>query len=267
LGGYTSGFVVHEKFGVLIPSNYPLEAAGPVMCAGVTLFDPLRRYCAGPGTRVAILGMGGLGSIGIKIAKALGAHVTAVTRSASKVAFAKRCGADEVLLPSDLSNFAGKFDLVLNTIPVEHDYMVYSPLLERKRGSMIMLGLNTGLVVGIAADALTCGTSRVKGSGIGGIESTQAVIDLCAANNIRPEISIVKPQDINSVYEKLEGQNESGLRYVVDLSSLKDGSCFEACKNVPPPKLGKPSTGLSVLMIIGGIFKMVCCCGSRRSMC
>jgi len=132
---------------------------------------------------------------------------------------------------------------------------------------MIMLGLNTGLVVGIAADALTCGTSRVKGSGIGGIESTQAVIDLCAANNIRPEISIVKPQDINSVYEKLEGQNESGLRYVVDLSSLKDGSCFEACKNVPPPKLGKPSTGLSVLMIIGGIFKMVCCCGSRRSMC
>ena len=102
LGGYTTAFVVHERFGVKIPEGYPLEAAGPIMCAGVTLFDPLRRYGAGPGKKVAIVGLGGLGAIGVKIAKAMGAHVTAVTRSAAQAAFAKySCGADNALISSD----------------------------------------------------------------------------------------------------------------------------------------------------------------------
>lgn len=144
LGGYSSAHVVHERFGIRIPSNYPLEAAGPIMCAGVTLYDPLRRYGAGPGKKVAIVGIGGLGAIGIKIAKAMGAEVTALTRSAVKASFAKQnCGADEAIVVTDaavMKAHAGSFDLILDTIPSEHDDSVYLPLLEPARGSIVHLG-------------------------------------------------------------------------------------------------------------------------------
>ena len=214
LGGYTSAFVVQEKFAVLIPPGFPLEAAGPVMCAGVTLYDPLVRYGAGPGVKVAIVGVGGLGVMGLKIAKALGAHVTAVTRSAAKKAAALRCGADAVLVSGDAGAMAaagGSFDLVLNTIPSEHDIGPYTALLS-KRGNHVVLGLNSALIAGFAVSALTCGASRVKGSGIGGIAATQAVIDLCASRDIKPELKVVQPEDINGVYVDLQSGNDNGLR-------------------------------------------------------
>jgi uncharacterized zinc-type alcohol dehydrogenase-like protein len=261
LGGYTSAFVVHERFAIRIPKAYPLEAAGPVMCAGVTLWSPLRKYKAGPGTRVAIVGMGGLGAMGIKLARALGAHVTALTRSPAKAAFAVKCGAQATLLSSDAAAMAaarGGFDLVLNTIPVEHAYGVYSALVA-PRGKHVLLGLHSGLVAGIVADLLTCGGSSVVGSGIGGIACTQEVMDLCAAQGILPELRVIQPQGIAGAYEALAAGNESGERYVCDLASLKDGSAFAACEAVAPPRLPPQQPPISVCDIIGGIFKLVCC--------
>jgi uncharacterized zinc-type alcohol dehydrogenase-like protein len=272
LGGYTSVFVVHERFGIKIPAGYPLQAAGPVMCAGVTLFDPLRRYGAGPSKRVAIVGVGGLGAIGIKIAKAMGAHVTAITRSLEKAAFAKAaCGADATLLSSDagaMRAHGGAFDLVLDTVPAEHDYWPYVPLLEPARGALVHLGLNTALVAGIAVDKLTCGASRIKGSGIGGIEATQAVIDLCAAKNIVPELEVIKPEGIAAAYEALVEENQSGKRYVIDLASLKDGSAEAACKDVSPPRFKVPKQpSLGLVSVVGAILRLWCCCGWRRRAC
>jgi uncharacterized zinc-type alcohol dehydrogenase-like protein len=314
LGGYTSATVVHEQFVVRIPEGYPLEAAGPIFCAGVTLYDPLRRY-GGPlkadGTfarrvSVAVVGLGGLGAIGCKIAAAMGASVTAVTRSQAKAAFAlTKCSAGAALLSTDARAMAaahGTFDLVLNSIPVEHDWSVYTPLL-KPSGKHVLLGLHSGLVAGIAAELIAGG--RVVGSGIGcvgaapsarrgtlslsislyplarphpltptlararplphpllpcsGIEATQAVIDLCAAKNILPEITVIKPQDIGAAYEALAAQNESGMRNVIDLASLKDGSAFEACAGVLPPRLPPPSPPISILKIVGSILSLVCC--------
>ena len=170
LGGYTTKFVVHEKFAIRIPATFPLEYAGPVMCAGVTLFDPLRRYGAGPGVRVAVVGIGGLGQMGVKIARAMGCEeVTAVSRGEGKRAFALQCGATAFVASSDPAAMAaarGTFDLILNTIPIEHDYMPYKALLSR-RGKLVMLGLNTGLVAGLLVDPMVCGASRVMKKRVG----------------------------------------------------------------------------------------------------
>lgn len=123
LGGYTTRMVVHERFGIKLPEGYPLEYAGPVMCAGVTLYDPLRRYGAGPGARVAIIGLGGLGQMGVCIAKAMGCHVTAVSRAEAKRQLAQACGADAYVPSADAAAMKaahGSCDLVLNTIPADH---------------------------------------------------------------------------------------------------------------------------------------------------
>jgi uncharacterized zinc-type alcohol dehydrogenase-like protein len=261
LGGYTTRMVVDEKFSIIIPKSYPLENAGPVMCAGVTLYDPLRRYGAKAGTRVGIVGIGGLGHVGIKVAKAMGCHVTAVTRSAAKGAFAKKCGADAVVIstnPAEMRAAAGSIDLLLNTIPSEHDFYAYMPLLAPK-AKQVMLGLNTGLIAGFAVDAIVCGGSRIKGSGIGGIEATQAVIDLCAAHNILPEIKVVPVEEINAVYALLDGSNESGERYVLDLSTLDDGAA-KRCEGKAPPKLTPDPQIPTGGRIVSAICGMLCCC-------
>lgn len=256
LGGYTDKFVVHEHFAIVLPKSYPLEKAGPVMCSGVTLYDPMRAYGAGPGTRVGVIGLGGLGGIGVKIAKALGCTVTAVTRGAGKADFATRVlGADTVVISSDPASMAaakGSIDLLLNTIPFEHDFLSYNALLAPK-GRHVVLGLNTGLIAGMAVDGITCGRSRVKGSGIGGIRATQEVIDLCAKHGIYPETQIVGVERVNEVFEKLEGSNESGERYVIDLATLNEGA-FAKCAGVPAPKLG-PSHPMGLSGILGSVFK------------
>ena len=185
LGGYTNLMVVHEQFAIIIPDDYPLACAGPVMCSGVTLYDPLVRYGATKGSNVAIIGIGGLGIIGMKIAKAMGCKVTAISRSPvssekGQTAVLK-CKIDSYIQSTDskqMTSHAGSYDIILNTIPNEHDYTIYNPLLA-KNGKHIILGLNTGLVAGIIVDAITCGSSKVKGSVIGSIKATQEVINLC----------------------------------------------------------------------------------------
>jgi D-arabinose 1-dehydrogenase-like Zn-dependent alcohol dehydrogenase len=126
----------------------------------------------------------------------------------------------------------GSLDLILNTIPIEHDYHVYSALLAAG-GKQVMLGLNSGLIAGFAVDAMTCGSSRVKGSGIGGIEATQAVIDLCAKNNIRPVVKVVPVEEVNRVYEDLDHANDSGVRYVIDIATLNEDAAAR-CKAAAP---------------------------------
>jgi D-arabinose 1-dehydrogenase-like Zn-dependent alcohol dehydrogenase len=255
--------VVHEAFGIKIPQSYPLECAGPVMCAGVTLFDPLRRYGTTTGTRVCIIGVGGLGVMGIKLAKAMGATVTAVSRSAGKAAFVKSCGAEGFISSSDAAQMkAGerKFDLVLNTIPSDHDYTVYSALLA-PGGKHVLLGLHAGLVASMVVDALVCGASKVKGSGIGSIEATQAVIDLCAKADIKPEVKVISAWEVNGVYETLDASNDASLRYVLDIGTLNEGT--EAKCTASPPRLSGKPTSLTGSGIVGAILGMLFCCRWR----
>jgi uncharacterized zinc-type alcohol dehydrogenase-like protein len=263
LGGYCSRMVVHEHFAVVIPKSYPLEYAGPVMCAGITLFDPLRRYGATKGTRVCVIGIGGLGQMGLRLAKALGCKVTAVTRSAAKASFAKdECSADAVIVSSDAAAIKAaskSMDLILNTVPVEHDFYAYTSMLA-PGGKQIMLGLSTGLIAGMVVDGIVCGGSRIKGSGIGGIESTQAVIDLCAQNGIKPAIKVIPVEGINRAYEALDASNDSGERYVIDLAGSLNEGAVERCKAAAPPKFGPPPPTMSACSIIGQINYMLCCC-------
>jgi D-arabinose 1-dehydrogenase-like Zn-dependent alcohol dehydrogenase len=240
LGGYTQRMVVHERFGILLPGGYPLEYAGPVMCAGVTLFDPLRRYGATKGTKVGIVGLGGLGQMGVRIAKALGCTVTALSRLEAKRALATECGADAFIATDDAAAMqaaVGTLDLILNTIPSDHDYHAYTKLCARKGGKHVILGLNNALGAALIVDGATFGASRVKMSGIGGIEATQAVVDLCSAHNIKPAVKIINVSEINGVYEALENGNDSGLRHVLDISTLNEAA-FGAC-TAPPPDFSK----------------------------
>jgi len=254
LGGYTTKMVVNYKFAVLIPEDYPLESAGPVMCAGVTLYDPLKRYGAKAGSVVAIVGIGGLGDMGIRVAKALGCVVTAISSTASKEGLAKAAGADSYICSTDtaaMAAAAGKFDLVLNTIPAEHDYNIYTPLLLRS-GKHVILGLNSAIVGATVASGVVCGT-RFRASGIGGIKATQEVIDLCAKNKIYPNIEVVGADKINSVYETLDNQNIGALRYVLDISTIKMDVASQ-----PAPKIS-PSAGLSLGGSLGTICDMIFC--------
>ncbi len=258
LGGYSDKMVIHEDFAIKIPANFPLAFAGPVMCAGVTLFDPLRRYgAAAGGKRVAVVGLGGLGVMGCKIARAMGCEVTAVSRARGKAALAAACGAGAFLLSSDaaaMAAAAGSFDLVLNTVPIEHDYTVYSALTARAGGRHVILGLNSALIAGMVVGGLVCG-ARVVGSGIGGIEATQAAIDFCARHDIKPEIKVIPVEGINAAFTALDSANDAGVRHVIDISTLDAGAAAR-CEGVPPPTLAAGGA-LSMSKVVGAIAAML----------
>jgi len=267
LGGYTTAFVVDERFAVKIPQGYPLEAAGPVMCAGVTVFDPLRRHGAGPGTRLGVVGIGGLGAMAVKLGKALGCVVTAITRSPSKAAFAARAGADASLISTDaaaMAAAANSLDLILDTAPDQHDLAPYLALLARGRTAagrvrrLVVLGLTADLVASMVVGSLTCGTSRVVGGNIGSVECTQAVLDLCAAKGIAPELKVVPVEAISEVYAALSAGNDTGLRYVLDLKTL-DAGAADRCRGVAPPNLGAPPRPIGACSIVSAIFRLLCC--------
>ena len=256
LGGYTTKMVVHERFGIKIPEGYPLEYAGPVMCAGVTLYDPLKRYGAKAGTKVGVVGLGGLGQMGIRVAKAMGCVVTAISRGDAKRSLATDCGADAYVSSTDdkaMAAIHGTLDLVLNTIAADHDYSMYTKLTAKAGGKHIILGLNNGLGAAMMVDALTFGSSRIKMSGIGGITATQEVVDLCAKHNIKPAVKIIAAEQINEVYTELENGNASGLRHVLDIATLNDGA-FERC-TAPPPDFSKAE---AQGMQVGGMLATAC---------
>ena len=247
LGGYTTTMVVHEHFAIKIPESYPLEFAGPVMCAGITMYDPLVRYGATKGTKLGVVGLGGLGQMGVRLGKALGCEVTAISRGEGKRALATECGADHYLVSSDAKAMEaahGTLDLILNTISTDHDYHAYTKLTTHTGGKHIVLGLNSVLGAALLVDTVVCGASRVKFSGIGGIKNTQAVIDLCAEHNIRPEIKIIGVHELNSAYEALEKGNDAGVRFVLDIAGTLNEEAFAKC-TAPAPDLSTGGTGMT----------------------
>ena len=262
LGGYTDVFVVNEKFGIKIPEGYPLEAAGPVMCAGVTMYDPLVVNNAQNGTRVGIVGLGGLGQMGVKIAKARGCKVTVISRTAAKSAFATTtCGADDFIVsenPEDMARAAGSLDLILNTVPVYHDYNAYRKLLKAKGGKQVLLGLHTGFIGALLAGVIVGNRSSLSGSGIGGIRATQEVMDLCATRGIKPDIEVVPVTQIHRVYESLDANNDSGVRYVLDIANTLKAPNETAAQG-RLPKLAPPNKKIGILRILGEVLKILVC--------
>jgi uncharacterized zinc-type alcohol dehydrogenase-like protein len=224
-GGYSEQIVVSERFVVRVPETLNLAAVAPLLCAGITTYSPLKHWRVGPGQKVGIIGLGGLGHMGVKFAHALGAHVVMITTSASKSADARRLGADEVLLSSDAASMAAharSFDFLLNTVPVGHDLNPYCALLKRD-ATMTLVGAITALEPALAGYSIIGGRRRIAGSAIGGMPETQEMLDFCAAHNIVSDIELVNIQDINSVYTRLLN-NDVRYRFVIDMASLKTAS-------------------------------------------
>ena len=198
-----------------------MAKAAPLLCAGITVYSPFKHWSIGPGKKVGILGIGGLGHVGIKIAKALGAHVVVFTTSAKKVNDAKRLGADEAVLSTDadqMAKYTSSLDMILDTVSAKHDINVYLNLL-RVDGSVVLVGLPPEQLP-IGAFNVIKGRRSFSGSNIGGIAETQEMLDFCAEHNITADIELIKIQDINEAYQRLE-KGDVHYRFVIDMDSLK----------------------------------------------
>lgn len=218
-GGFSEEIVTKEDYVVHVPESLDLPSAAPILCAGITTYSPLKHWQAGPGKNVAILGVGGLGHMAVKIAKAMGAHVTVFTHSPSKIDDAKRLGADDVVLSSDAEQMKNcpRQDMILDTVSAKHDVNVYLNLL-KKDGSLVLVGLpNEPLEVG--AFSVVNGRRNFSGSVIGGIRETQEVLDFCAKHNITADIELINVNQINDAFERLE-KNDVKYRFVVDMKTI-----------------------------------------------
>lgn len=221
-GGYAEQIVVSERFVVKVPTSLDLKAVAPLLCAGITTYSPLRHWKVGKGQRVGVIGLGGLGHMGIKFAKALGAEVTMITTSPEKGKDARRLGADEVLLSADadaMARAASSFDFLLNTVPVGHDVNPYMRLLKRDR-TMVLVGALTALEPALYGASVIAGRKSLAGSGIGGMAETQEMLDFCAEHQVVSDVEIVPIQSVNEAYTRLE-KNDVRYRFVIDMASLK----------------------------------------------
>lgn len=221
-GGYSDLIVVEEHFVVKIPPTLDIKAAAPLLCAGITTWSPLRHWNVGEGHKVGVIGLGGLGHMGIKFAKALGAHVVMITTSPDKAKDAMRLGADEVLLSTnkaEMKKHARSFHFLLNTIPNGHDLNPYAALLQRD-GHMVLVGALTELTPPLIGGSLIGGRKSIAGSAIGGMAETQEMIDFCAEHGIVSDIELIDIQSVNDAYERLL-KNDVKYRFVIDMASLK----------------------------------------------
>jgi uncharacterized zinc-type alcohol dehydrogenase-like protein len=224
-GGYSEQIVVDEHFVVSIPAGVDLKGVAPLLCAGITTWSPLRHWKVGAGQKVGVIGLGGLGHMGVKFAKALGAHVVMITTSPEKGKDAQRLGADEVLVSRDaaaMAKHARSFDFLLNTIPVSHDVNPYLALLKIDR-TMVLVGVLTALDPPVQGASVIFGRKNLTGSGIGGMAETQEMIDFCAKHGIVSDIEMVPIQGVNAAYERLL-KNDVKYRFVIDMSSLKQAA-------------------------------------------
>lgn len=219
-GGYSSQIVVDENYVLKIPSNISLAQAAPLLCAGITTYSPLRYYRVGPGQKVGIVGMGGLGHMAVKLAAAMGAEVTLFSTSAAKAADARRFGAKHFVLTRSTEVFAplaNQFDFILDTVSAPHDLNDYLGLL-RREGSMAVVGV-PDKPAELKAFSLIMKRRKLGGSLIGGIKETQEMLDFCAARKIAPEIEIISMAQVNEAYERtLKG--DVRYRFVLDLKTL-----------------------------------------------
>ncbi|MBN4057313.1 NAD(P)-dependent alcohol dehydrogenase [Pseudoalteromonas sp. MEBiC 03607] len=220
-GGYSKHIVVREEFVLSVPKGLDLAKCAPILCAGITTYSPLRTWNVGPGSRVGVIGLGGLGHMAIKIAAAMGAHVTAISRSDKKKQQVLSYGAKDLLVSSDeaaMQAHANQFDVIINTIPVKHDFTPYIPLLDID-GTQVLVG-QVGELAESNSVPLLMGRRRVAGSLIGGIAQTQEILDFCALHNILPEVEMINMDQINDAFDKLK-QGDMASRFVIDMSSLE----------------------------------------------
>jgi alcohol dehydrogenase (NADP+) len=223
-GGYSDQIVVDQSFVLRIPEGMDLAATAPLLCAGITTYSPLRHWKAGPGMKVGIIGLGGLGHMGVKLAHAMGAYTVLFTTSPSKVADGKRLGADEVVISKDaeaMAQHANSFDLFIDTVAANHDLSPYFALLKRE-GTMVQVGAPEHPMP-IAAFDLIFKRRNFAGSLIGGIAETQEMLDFCAKHNITSDVEIIPIQKINEAYERML-KSDVKYRFSIDMASLKNAA-------------------------------------------
>ncbi len=221
-GGYSEKIVVTEKFVLKIPDGLDLKGTAPLLCAGITTWSPLRRWKVGEDSKVAVIGLGGLGHMALKLAKTLGAEVTLFTRTSRKEQEAHRLGADNVVLSTDKGQMAavnGRFELILDTVPYVHDLNHYLPTLTIN-GTLVLLGYLGDLEPLLSSVPLVMGRRAVAGSVIGGIAETQELLDFCGKHGITSDVEVIKIQDINTAYERML-KSDVEYRFVIDMASLK----------------------------------------------
>jgi len=220
-GGYSTEIVVKERFTLKVPTGLDLAAAAPLLCAGITTYSPLRQWKCTPGDRVGVVGLGGLGHMAVKLAASMGAEVTMLSTSRKKEADARRLGAHAFALttePQTLKKLAGRFDLLIDTVSVDHDLNTYLGLL-RAEGAMTIVGVPPA-PASIGAMSLIFGNKKLAGSLIGGIAQTQEMLDYCAAKKIVSDIELIPVQKINEAYERMI-RSDVRYRFVIDIASLK----------------------------------------------
>ena len=221
-GGYSQKVVVDEDFVLKVPENLDLAATAPLLCAGITTYSPLRHWNVKEGSKVAVVGLGGLGHMAVKLAKGMGAEVSLFSRTPSKEKDAKDLGADQVIISTDenqMKSVAGKFDLIIDTVPYDHDINPYISTLA-VNGTLVLVGF-----LGVMEDMLQTvpmilGRRKVAGSVIGGIKETQEMLDFCGEKGIVSDIEIIKMQDINNAYERML-KSDVKYRFVIDMQSLE----------------------------------------------
>ena len=221
-GGYSSQIVVDEHFVLRISDKLNLAAVAPLLCAGITTYSPLKHWKVGPGSKVGIVGLGGLGHMGVKLAHAMGAHVVLFTTSANKVEDAKRLGADEVVIsknPEEMQAHLKSFDFILNTVAAAHNLDVFTELLKRD-GTMCLNGVPEHSHPSPSIFNLIFKRRQIAGSLIGGIKETQEMLDFCAEHNITSDIEIIAMKDINEAFERMI-KGDVKYRFVIDMATLE----------------------------------------------
>lgn len=221
-GGYSEKVVVKQDFVLKVPDNLDLAGAAPLLCAGITTYSPLRHWTVGAGSKVAVVGLGGLGHMGLKLAKAMGAEVTLFSRSPGKEDDARRLGADHIVISTDgaqMAGVAGHFDLIIDTVPYVHDVNPYVATLA-VGGTVVMVGY-LGPLEDFNTGPLVFSRKALAGSLIGGIAETQEMLDFCGQHGITSDIEVIRIQDINEAYDRLL-KADVKYRFVIDMASLKE---------------------------------------------
>lgn len=220
-GGYSDAIVVRDKFVLSLPDGLDPAGAAPLLCAGITTWSPLRRWNVDKDSKVAVVGLGGLGHMALKLAKALGADVTLFTCSAGKEEDALRLGADHVVLSGDLEQMKavyGRFDVIIDTVPYDHDVNPYMPTLALE-GVLVLVGYMGPLSTPVNAGGVVRGRRAISGSFIGGVPETQQMLDFCGQHGIVSDVEIIPIQKINAAYERML-KSDVKYRFVIDMASL-----------------------------------------------
>jgi alcohol dehydrogenase (NADP+) len=221
-GGYAESIVVDEHFALRVPANLDLPGVAPLLCAGITTYSPLRYWGMGQGKKAGVVGLGGLGHMGVKLAHALGAHVVVFTTSPDKKQDALRLGADEVVVSRnsvEMEKHAGSFDFILDTVSAQHDINSYLSLLARD-GNITLVGAPPQPLK-VNAFSLIGGRHKLSGSAIGGLRETQEMLDFCGEHNLTADVEVIPIQKINEAYERL-AKSDVKYRFSIDMASLRD---------------------------------------------